>query len=286
MLLTMALLGVAYGALLVPFFMISTLWGLVAAGCVAAALAAQYFFVDGLALRAVGGREVTVDQELDLHVLIDRLCLSAGLPKPRVAVSESDVPNAFAAGCRGAGAVCVTRGLMRRLDVHELETVVGHELGHLAHRDSTVAMIALFPVMLAGLILGFGARLAAGGGFLLVLLAPVLLPLMLISVVVYPFGLLLGLALSRHRELCADRTGSLFTGRPGALSSALAKLTEAIEGAKLGEVRQLRPVTALAMLPMRVGRLDLLALLSTHPVLERRQKQLDMVGQRLASGKG
>src|SRR5262252_8914223 len=192
------------------------------------------FWSDKIALSASGAKEVTPAQAPELHGTIDRICALADMPKPRVAIAQTDMPNAFATGRNSKNAViCVTTGLMRRLDREELEGVLAHEMSHVAHKDVVVMTIASFVGILAGLLIRFafygelfggGGRGRGGnnnGGAL-----PVLAVIMLVSIVVYAISFLLIRLLSRYRELSADRSGALLTGQPSALKSALIKVSD------------------------------------------------------------
>ncbi|GAA2577747.1 M48 family metalloprotease [Actinomadura fulvescens] len=287
MVLAMAMLAVLYGLLVTPFFQISALWGLVAAGAVVLLLVAQIGYADQVALWAMDAREVTDDEEPELHALVDRLCMSSGLPKPRVAVADTDVPNAFAAGCRrDRTVVCVTTGLRDRLETAELEGVLAHEMAHLAHRDVVVATIAGFPAFCGGLIITTVSGLLLGEGRPAARVAGVvLLPMVPLAALLFPVSLLLDLAISRHRELCADRTGALLTGRPAAASAALTKICAEIESAPAAELRGLRPLNGVLTVPARARGRAARELLSTHPPVEERVRRLTEVSERLASGR-
>lgn len=244
-------------------------------------LVAQYWFSDRIALYALGGREVSPEQAPELHALVDRLCALADLPKPRVAIAESDVPNAFATGRnQRAAVVCVTTGIMRRLDEPELEAVLAHELSHVAHRDVAVMTVASFLGVLAGLITRF--TLYAGfyglggdgdgdgdrdGGL------PVL-AILLVSVLVYAVSFLLIRALSRYRELAADRSGAMLTGAPSKLASALVKVTGEMGRIPTRDLRAAEPFNAFFFTPALARGFSISSLFSTHPTLEQRLDQL------------
>src|SRR5580658_771741 len=185
---------------------------------VALLLFAQYWFSDRIALWSMHGHEVTPEQEPELHGVIDRLCALADMPKPRVAIADVDMPNAFATGrSPKAAVVCATTGLLRRLDEPEVEAVLAHEISHVAHRDVAVMTIASGLGMIAGLLtrVMFYSEIFGGGrgggnnnnsGGQLVIIEMVVL---LVSVVVYFVSFLLTMALSRYRELAADRSGAI-----------------------------------------------------------------------------
>src|ERR1700758_5144261 len=186
------------------------------------------FYSDKIALSAAGAREVTPQDEPRLHAIIDRLCALADMDKPRVAVAPTDLPNAFATGRNSKNSVlCVTDGLMRRLEDDELEGVLAHELSHVAHKDVQVMTVASLLAIVAGLLVRFafyselfggGRRMGGGNNGNAALLIPLI---MLVSIVVYAISFLLIRVLSRYRELAADRSGALLTGQPSQLASAL-----------------------------------------------------------------
>ena len=195
----------------------------------------QYFFSDKIAMFAMHAKEVTPQQAPELHGVIDRLCALADMPKPRVAIAQTDVPNAFATGrSPKAAVVCATTGLLRRLDEPEIEAVLAHEISHVAHRDVAVMTIASGLGMIAGLLtrVMFYSEIFGGGGrgggrnnnsgsqlFLIEMVV------MLVSIVVYFVSFLLTMALSRYRELAADRSGAILIGQPSRLASALIKIS-------------------------------------------------------------
>ncbi|MBT2382832.1 zinc metalloprotease HtpX [Streptomyces sp. ISL-11] len=243
---------------------------------------AQFWFSDRIAAFSMGAREVTPEQAPELHGAVDRLCALADMPKPRVAIADSDVPNAFATGRNRKNAlVCATTGLMRRLEPEELEGVLAHELSHVAHRDVAVMTIASFLGVLAGII----TRVGLWGGFrrvgdrdssaaLLVVLIP------LISAVVYAISFLLTRLLSRYRELSADRAGALLTGRPSALASALTKVTGQMARIPTRDLRQAEPFNAFYFAPAFTKN-SMSRLLSSHPTLEQRLDQLGRISAQL-----
>src|SRR5207248_3503623 len=187
----------------------------------------QYFTSDKLALRASGAKIVSRDEAPGLHDMVERLCAMADLPKPRVALIDTDVPNAFATGRNPKhAAVAVTRGLWQRLEPQEVEGVLAHELSHIANRDVLVMTIASFFAMLAGLLTRFGlyAGMFGGGRSRDNNSVPVWLIVLLVSVITYFLSQILILAISRYREFAADRGSALITGAPEHLMSALQKI--------------------------------------------------------------
>jgi len=279
MVFTMFLLGLLFvvlGAVLVNY--LGTL-GLV---LIAGFLGAQWFFSDRVALYAMGGREVSPQEAPELHAIIDRLCAMADMPKPKVAIADSDVPNAFATGRSPKRAVvCATTGIMRRLSPAELEGVLSHELSHVAHRDVTVMTIASFVGVLAGFLTrmalysGMSNRRGNDGG------TPVVLIITLVSIVVYALSFLLTRALSRYRELAADRAGAVLTGQPSALASALVKISGDMARIPSRDLRQAEPFNAFFFTPAVAPGFSLSSLFSTHPPIERRLEQLSRISAQL-----
>ena len=239
-------------------------------------LFAQYFFSDKLALYGMGGRIVTPEEAPELHGLIDRLCALADMPKPRVAIADVDMPNAFATGRNPKNAVvCCTTGILRRLNADELEGVLSHELSHVAHRDVAVMTFASFLGVAAGILtrMGlyaglFGGRNRDSNG------APVFLIIMLVSVVVYFLSFILTRTLSRYRELSADRAGAILTGRPSALATALQKVTGDMSRIPTRDLRSAEAFNAFFFTPALANGFSISSLFATHPPLEKRLEQL------------
>jgi heat shock protein HtpX len=283
MVFTMFLLGLLFVVLgAVPVRYLGGL-GLV---LIAGFLVAQWFFSDRLALYAMGGREVSPQEAPELHAIIDRLCALADMPKPKVAIADSDVPNAFATGRSPQRAVvCATTGILRRLTPAELEGVLSHELSHVAHRDVTVMTIASFVGVLAGFLTrmtlysGMGNRRDNNNG------PPVFLIILLVSIVVYALSFLLTRALSRYRELAADRAGAVLTGQPSALASALVKISGDMSRIPSRDLRQAEPFNAFFFTPAAAPGFSLSSLFSTHPTTERRLAQLSQISAQLG-GRG
>jgi heat shock protein HtpX len=273
---TMFLLGLLYVVFVAVLIAILKSWlliVLIAGGF----LFFQYFFSDRLALTAMRGREVSPQQAPELHQMVDRLCALADMPKPRVAVADTDMPNAFATGRNQKHAVvCVTTGVMRRLSPPELEAVLSHELSHVAHRDVAVMTIASFLGILAGIVVrssiytgGWGRSndrdSNAGAVILLVVLA---------SAVVYALSFLLTRLLSRYRELSADRAGAILIGRPSLLASALVKITGDMGRIPTRDLRAAEPLNAFFFAPALAPGFSFSTLFATHPPLDRRLEQL------------
>src|SRR5205807_4069091 len=225
MALTLFLLGAVYVVLIVALLAAGA--GAIFVGVIAVALLlAQFFTSDKLALRAMGAREVSPQEAPEFHAMIERLCVQADLPKPRVAMADTDMPNAFALGRSPRNAtVCATTGIMNILSPAELEGVMAHELTHVLNRDVLVMTIASFFATIAAYIVQFGFFFGGGddddeGGFMY---------LLLVSLAVYAISFFLIQALSRYREFAADRGSAMITGRPSALASALLKISGTIE---------------------------------------------------------
>lgn len=246
-------------------------------------LAFQWYASDKIALFAMGGREVTPQQAPELHAIIDRLCSLADMPKPKVAVADTDMPNAFATGRDPKNSViCVTRGLMRRVDRGELEGVLSHELSHIAHRDVTVMLVASFLGILAGIItryaifFGGGDRRDNNGA------NPVVIVLA-VSVLVYALSFFLIRALSRYREFAADRAGAILTGQPSQLASALIKISGDMGKVPTQDLRRAEAFNAFYFTPAFArGKSGSLAnLFQTHPPVQRRIEALGRISAEL-----
>ncbi|NYI76438.1 zinc metalloprotease HtpX [Nocardioides panzhihuensis] len=236
----------------------------------------QWYSSDTLAMRAMGAREVSVQEAPELHAMIDRLCTLADMPKPRVGIAHTDMPNAFATGrSPKRSAVVVTTGIMQRLSAEELEGVLAHELSHVAHRDVLVMTVASSAGIVAGMLSRgsqYGAYAGGGrrdGNNAL----PVWLVVLLVSLAVYAVSWVLLRMLSRYRELAADRAGAHLTMKPGALASALQKITGEISAIPSRDLRSSQAMNAFFIAPAISGQ-SLRTLTSTHPSLEQRLEQL------------
>jgi heat shock protein HtpX len=251
----------------------------------AALLFSQYYFSDKIAMFSMHAKEVTPEQEPKLHQIVDRLCLLADMKKPRVGVAEMDIPNAFATGRSPSHAViCATRGLMQRLNDEELEAVLAHELSHVAHRDVAIMTIASGVGMLAGLVsrIALWSTVLGGGGRgknaqQLVLLE---LATFVISIVIYVISFLLTMALSRYRELAADRSGAILIGKPSVLASALVHVTGDMGKIPRTDLRKAEGLNAFFFAPALAGK-TAASLFSSHPSLEVRLDQLTKLEREL-----
>ncbi|PSP39236.1 zinc metalloprotease HtpX [Halobacteriales archaeon SW_8_65_20] len=233
-------------------------------------MGAQFLFSDKLALYSMGAREVSDDEYPQLHATIGRLAQQADLPKPKVAVADSRVPNAFATGrSQSNSAVCVTTGIMNTLSEEELEGVIAHELAHVKNRDVMVMTIASFLSTIAFLVVRWGWLFAGGdreGGQ-----APVFVAI-IASLVVWVFSFLLIRALSRYREFAADRGGAAITGKPSALASALLKISGGMDNIPDDDLREQSEMNAFFIIPIKAGTIG--RLFSTHPSTEKRVDRL------------
>jgi heat shock protein HtpX len=281
MLLTMFLLGLLYVAFIAALLRAGT--GAITMLVIVGAMAfAQLFLSDKIALRAMGAREVSPSEAPGLHALIERLCVQADLPKPKVAIADTQIPNAFAMGrSRKGSTVCATTGLLHLLEPHELEGVIAHELAHVQHRDVLIMTVASFFASVAAMVVQFAPFLGGGrdrdGG------QPAFLVVLLVSIVVYLLSFVLMLALSRHREFVADRGAAVLTGRPSALASALMKISGAMNRVPDRDLRAAAEMNAFFIVPARVKG-SLRSIMSTHPPMEQRIAALQRIEAALQSG--
>jgi heat shock protein HtpX len=240
-------------------------------------LLAQFFVSDKLALHAMGAREVTPAEAPELHAMIDRLCVQADLPKPRVAVADTDMPNAFAIGrSPNKATVCATTGIMRILTPAELEGVLAHELTHVQNRDVLVMTIAGFFATVAAYIVQFGFFFGGDGdddGDSFVIL-------LLVSLAVYAISFFLMQALSRYREFAADRGSGIITGRPSALAAALLKISGTMDRIPQKDLRATSELAAFYIFPPR-AKAAVGNLFSTHPPMEKRIAALERLEAQL-----
>jgi heat shock protein HtpX len=269
MVLTLFLLGLVYAVLIGVLFAAGA--GAVTIAIIAGALfAVQLFTSDKIALASMGARQVTPQQAPELHAIIDRLCVTANLPKPRVAIADTPMPNAFAVGRSPKNStVCVTTGLLQTLEPAELEAVLGHELTHIQNRDVMVMTLASFFASIASFIVQMGFWFGGafddsdnnnGPGFLAVIL---------VSAVVYAISFVLLRALSRYREFAADRGSAIITGRPSALVSALMKISGNMQRIPQRDLRASEPLAAFYIFPPGV-KSAIGTVFATHPPLEKR----------------
>ena len=241
----------------------------------------QLFGSDKLALRAMGAREVTPQQAPELHAMIDRLCVQADLPKPKVAVADTRMPNAFALGRSPKSAtVCATTGIMELLSPAELEGVMAHELTHVANRDVLVMTLAGFFATIAAYIVQFGFFFGGGGGYGDDDDNPSFMVLFLVSIAVYIISFFLMQALSRYREFAADRGSALITGRPSALASALMKISSGMQRIPQQDLRASSELSAFYIFPPGVKG-SISGLFATHPPMEKRIEALQRLEAQL-----
>ncbi len=243
---------------------------------IAAAFAiAQLLFGDKIALASMRAKVTTPEEQPELHAMIERLCQLADLPKPRVAVSEMDLPNAFAAGhSRKTATVCVTTGLVERLEPRELEGVIAHELSHVANKDVIVMTVAGFLATVAGLFVRFGIYSGMSGGRGRDNSAAVFFVVILVSIVVYVLSFLLLRALSRYREFAADRGAAIMTGAPAQLAAALQKIAGTMSKIPTRDLRAAEGMNAFFIMPAVARGFSLSSLVSTHPPTEKRIERL------------
>jgi heat shock protein HtpX len=282
-LLTGSLLGLLYVVFAVVLFQVLSV-GLIPMILIVVGLAFfQYFTSDKLALKASGAKIVERDEAPELHDMIERLCALADLPKPRVAIIDTDVPNAFATGRSPKhAAVAVTRGLWQRLEPKEVEGVLAHELSHVANRDVLIMTLASFFAMLAGILTRFGlyGGMFGGGRGRDNNQVPVWLIVLVVSVVTYFLSQILILAISRYREFAADRGSALITGAPENLMSALQKISSEIFRIPQQDLREVESMNAFFIIPASVKG-SIHGLFLTHPPLEKRLAALAEIAREM-----
>jgi heat shock protein HtpX len=287
MLITSFLLGLLYVVFAVVLFQVLNV-GLVPMLVIVIGLAFfQYYTSDKLALAAAGAKIVERDQAPDLHDMVERLCAMADLPKPRIAVVDTDVPNAFATGRSPKRAVvAVTNGLWRRLDKEEIEGVLAHELSHVANRDVLIMTLASFFAMLAALLTRFGLYAGMwGGGFggnrnNNNNSAPVWLIVFAVSIATYVISFILIRTISRYREYAADRGSALITGAPEYLMSALQKISSQITMIPDRDLREVAGMNAFFIIPTSVKQRTA-ELFMDHPPLEKRLAALEQIAREM-----
>src|ERR687888_24897 len=282
MLVTMLLLGAVY-ALLVGVLFAAGASGVTILLVAGGLLALQFFTSDKIALRAMGAHEVSPQEAPELHAMIERLCVQADLPKPRVAVVQSTMPNAFAMGRSQKNAtVCATTGIMDLLSPGELEGVMAHELTHVANRDVAIMTLASFFATIAAYIVQFGF-LFGGGSYDDDDNGPGFIAVFLVSLAVYVVSFFLMQALSRYREYAADRGAAVITGRPSALSSALLKISGTMERIPQTDLRAHAEMNAFYIFPASAKN-SIFNLFSTHPPIEKRIAALERLETQLQRG--
>jgi len=280
MLLTMFLLGLLYAVFVGVLFAVGAGAGIIVVVAVVLLLV-QLFGSDKLAMATMGVKEVSPAEEPELHGIIERLCVQADLPKPRVCVMETSMPNACAMGrSRKSASVTATRGILELLSPAELEGVMAHELTHVINRDVMVMTLASFFATLASMIAQFA--LFFGGGYGNREEEEDIMIVVLVSVVVYAVSFLLLRALSRYREFAADRGSAVLTGRPSALASALLKISGTIERVPSQDLRRAEGMSAFFILPARTKK-SLMNIFADHPPLEQRLAALERLESQLQS---
>jgi heat shock protein HtpX len=247
----------------------------------------QWYSSDTLAIKAMRARQVTPEEAPELHGVIDRLCALADMPKPRVAIAYTKMPNAFATGRSPShSVVCVTTGILDMLTAEEMEGVLAHELSHVAHRDVLVMTLAASAGIMAGMATRgaqYGAIFGGGdrrGGNNNNSGPPFWLIALVVSLVVYAVSFFLTRLLSRYRELCADRSGAFLTQKPSALASALTKISSEVARIPSKDLREVQSMNAFFITPAISG-MGFKTLTSTHPSLEQRLEQLAKVAAEL-----
>jgi heat shock protein HtpX len=245
----------------------------------------QLFASDKMALHAMGAKEVSPQEAPELHAMIERLCIQADLPKPRIAIANTRMPNAFALGRSPKSAtVCATTGIMELLTPAELEGVMAHELTHVANRDVMVMTLASFFATIAAYIVQFGFYFGGGMGgdgdgddnvsFIAVFL---------VSIAVYAVSFLLMQTLSRYREYAADRGSAIITGRPSSLASALMKISSGMHQIPKQDLRATSQLSAFYIFPPGAGK-AISEMFATHPSMEKRIAALQRLEGQLQSG--
>ena len=241
----------------------------------------QYFTSDKLALMASGAKVVERDEAPELHAMVERLCAMADLPKPRVAVIDTDVPNAFATGRSPKhAAVAVTTGLWRRLEPREVEGVIAHELSHIANRDVLVMTLASFFAMIAGLLTRWGLFFGGGGDRRDQGGVPIWLIVFVVSIVTYALSFLLIRMISRYREYAADRGAAVITGTPENLMSALQKIASGMATIPRRDLREVESMNAFFIVPTNL-RSAMGELFATHPPMEKRIAALSEIAREM-----
>ena len=289
MIFTSALLGLLYVVFAVVLFSVFN-FSLIAMLVIVIGIAVfQYFSSAKIALAASGAKVVSAEEAPELHAMVERLCAMANLPKPQIAVVDSDVPNAFATGRNPKhAAVAVTAGLWRRLEPHEIEAVLAHELSHVANRDVLVMTVASFFAMLAAMLTRFGLYAGMFGGFGgggnrsngNNNQVPVWLIVFLVSVVVYAISWVLIRTISRYREYAADRGSAIITGAPENLMSALQKISSGITQIPQKDLREVQGMNAFFIIPTN-WKTNMSEWMMDHPPLEKRLAALSEIAREM-----
>ncbi len=274
MLFTMLLLGLVYGLFL--WFLVSVAGATVMLGFAVVLVLVQFFLSDKLVLTSMRAKVVTPEEAPELHAMVDRLAATAGIPKPKVAVADMAVPNAFATGrSQKHAAVAVTTGLMRVLNERELEGVLAHEISHIASRDVQVMTYASFLSVVASTLMslffwsalfggGFGRSRSSGGGYIMIAY--------LVTILVWVISQVLIAALSRYREYAADRGAAILTNRPRDLANALQRISGSITGLPENDLRRAETLNAFFIMPA-IGD-GFASVFATHPPMARRIERL------------
>ena len=277
------LLGALYVVFAIVLFQVLSV-GLVPMLLIVVGLAAfQYFASDKIALKASGAKVVTPEQAPELHAMVERLCAMADLPKPKVAIIPTDVPNPFATGrSPNHAAVAVTEGLWKRLEPQEIEGVLAHELSHVANRDVLVMTLASFFAMLAALLTRFGlyGGMFGGGGRNRDGGTPVWLIVFAVSLLTYVISFVLIRTISRYREFAADRGSALLTGAPEQLMSALQKIASDMTRIPQRDLREVESMNAFFIIPTTV-KSSIGELFATHPPLQKRLARLEQIAREM-----
>jgi heat shock protein HtpX len=283
MLFTMFLLGLLYVALVGVMFAAGA--GVAVMAVVVGALVlGQLFLSDKIGLAAMGAKEVTPEQAPGLHAMIERLCIQADLPKPKIAVADTAMPNAFAMGRSPKNAtVCATTGIMNMLEPHELEAVMAHELTHVKNRDVMIMTIASFFASVASMIVQFGFFFGGGSSYDSDDDNPSILVVLAVSFVVYILSFFLMLALSRYREFSADKGAAVITGRPSALSSALMKISGQMHNVPEQDLRAAQQLSAFFIIPPS-AKASIRTIFMDHPPTEKRIERLQRYEAQLQGG--
>jgi heat shock protein HtpX len=285
MLVTILLLGLVYVVFAGVLF--ASVGGAVAAiGC-GLLLAFQFFASDKLALRSVGAKEVSPQEAPEFHAMIERLCVQADIPKPKIAIVATPVPNAFAMGRSPKTAtVCATTGIMDLLSPAELEGVMAHEITHIVNRDVVIMTLAGFFASIASMIVQFGFFFGGGYGGGSSSSddddGPSFMVIILVSAIVWVVSFFLMQALSRYREFAADRGAAVITGRPSALASALLKISGINERIPQSDLRAHAEMNAFYIVPVKVKE-SFYNIFSTHPPMEKRIEALSRLEAQLQS---